>query len=310
MVKNTLNVNVINESLIFQFQKLINGVHPLLRRDVVKALDLSHKLLISPLSEEDFPAILSGAWAFAIFLFIEYLNPNINTEFAIHIAIAGECWFTALDFIDDLQDEDTTPVIQELGHNRVQSVILTLQLLAQKAILQNDVSQDIKIRLLQILLNKTLASVNGQHLDVLFESYKADAVSLEESLEIVANKSGSLLSLALGFAAVTAGASEKLQKQIEEVSVLIGIYHQLMNDCTDFLRPDKTDVRRGKKTVPAILVSQYGEQKGLVSAKAMTLLYQERVLKKVALLEKCVGRPLPLLLRHLLGIGNDEKLNH
>jgi geranylgeranyl pyrophosphate synthase len=160
-----------------------------------------------------------------------------------------------------------------------------------------------------MLLEKTLVSLGGQHRDMLVESYAANAVSLEECLEITAAKSGALVSLALGFAALVAEVSEEVQHIVDALGPLLGIYHQLTNDCTDVLRADKSDLARGKKTLPIILMNQYGDQKGLAAARSMTLLYRERALNQLVLLETCLGRPMFPLLRHTLDVAHVENLN-
>jgi geranylgeranyl pyrophosphate synthase len=308
-------VNHIQDLLIFQFRQLLDDVHSLLGQDIVRALELSHSLLTSLPAEQDLPSTPSGAWALSIVLLARYLNPDTEQAqtYTVRLAVVVECWMIALGYIDDLQDEDVTPVIQELGRARTQSVALALQLLAQKAILftvsPEAIPDELQFHVAHMLLEKTLVAVGGQHRDMLVESYAANAISAEECLEITAAKSGALLTIVFDFAALVAEISEEVQRIIDALGPLLGIYHQLMNDCTDVLRADKSDLARSKKTLPIVLMNQYGNQKGLAAARSMTLLYRERALNQVASLETCLERPMPPLLRHVLGVTDVENLN-
>src|SRR5205814_5186968 len=138
--------------------------------------------------------------------------------------------------------------------------------------------------------------------------------TLEEYLEIVSAKSGSLFRLACRLGVVCADGDEQTYEQFSELGKLLGIAHQLDNDCHDLyhliqvefsaptdsesaLSQGKSDLLRGKKTLPIIFAAQRGyiiqdmdsltsENKkvalralheGILSAWGVCLLYRERV---------------------------------
>jgi geranylgeranyl diphosphate synthase, type I len=88
-------------------------------------------------------------------------------------------------------------------------------------------------RRLAILLiaNHELAKVQiGQGMDILWSQQQNFAVSPAKYLEMAANKTSALISMALRIGAVAAGAGEKTLKLLEELAVDIGLAYQIRDD--------------------------------------------------------------------------------
>jgi geranylgeranyl pyrophosphate synthase len=159
----------------------------------------------------------------------------------------------------------------------------------------------------------TLLATSGQHRDLLAERQSLQEFTNEESVELVIEKcveiargkAGSIMRLACCLGVMCAGAEKELLEQISLLGELLGIAHQLHNDCHDlydFLanrgaqgdtRQEKSDMARGKKTLPIVLAYTLQEsptradtedyedalalQRGILAAWGIRLLYRERV---------------------------------
>ncbi len=144
------------------------------------------------------------------------------------------------------------------------------------------------------------------------------------------------MSLACQLGALCAGASEEPCNQFAEAGKLLGIAHQLDNDCHDLYdllqaytfapepalisKSSKTDLVRNKKTLPVVLaagrdaifqqdarvVDQEIEgnlkalKEGITATWGICLLYRERA--RECLQEMAARRPIALLLGALLGL--------
>ena len=147
---------------------------------------------------------------------------------------------------------------------------------------------------------------------------------------MAAAKAGSLMSLACRLGALCAGADETLCEQFAEMGKLLGIAHQLDNDSHDLYyllqgatsstaTSGKSDLERGKKTLPVVLAahSENSLQKqalsadeerqehlkalheGITTTWGICLLYRERARDRLQEIE--ARQPIDPLLRLLLG---------
>jgi geranylgeranyl pyrophosphate synthase len=196
------------------------------------------------------------------------------------------------------------------------------------------------LRLLEAFEASTLRAVSGQHRDILSEQQPMQGFSQEECLDIAAAKAGSLVRLALQMGAICAGADDDLLQQLSELGDLLGISHQLDNDAHDLYdllqgNPDlqlllndelsarsaKSDLERGKKTLPIVLAAGQKEtlqriveltdeekkellrtfNEAIITAWGMCLLYRERARECLQTLE--ARKPVTPSLRMLLGLA-------
>lgn len=265
-----------------RLQFFLTTLHPMLRPDVAYALEAEGKLLsrpriqINPSSSQP-PPLPAGVWPLLTLLVAQSISPIVDPICASSVAIAMECTACAIDLLDDILDEDQTPTMQALGMARVTNVSTALLLVAQQAILSlsaRDVAPSHILRLLDTLQEGIMAVTAGQHLDLLAEQRPVQDFTREECINIAAAKAGSLLRLACRLGAQCAGANDALCEQFSELGELVGIAAQLDNDCHDLYYllqgrafavttaeaetvsiSGKTDLVRGKKTLPIVLAA-------------------------------------------------------
>ncbi|MGH2494618.1 MAG: polyprenyl synthetase family protein [Ktedonobacteraceae bacterium] len=319
---------------------LLSTLHPALRTDVKRAFEESGKLLFqsSDSASASHLTMPSGSWPLLTLSIARHISPNIDPIFASSVAIATECFVCALDLLDDVEDEDRTPIVQELGAARTLNVSTALLALAQRALLsllQQGVDQALVLRLLSVMDEATLVATSGQHRDLLAEQRKASDFTREECIEIAAAKAGSIMRLACLLGAICASASDAECAEFAEMGELLGIAHQLDNDAHDLYyllesadaSPDipvarnvKTDLARGKKTLPVVLAAsgnaslqenleptdevtqEYMQalREGIMTTWAICLLYRERASDRAQAIS--LRKPLAPELRLLLGL--------
>ncbi|HEU0000352.1 MAG TPA: polyprenyl synthetase family protein [Ktedonobacteraceae bacterium] len=318
---------------------LLSTLHPALRVDVRRAFEERGKLLSQ--SSYDANAASSGlppgSWPLLTLLIAQCISPRIDLILASNVALATECFVCALDLLDDVEDEDQTPIILELGAARVLNVSTALLALAQRSLLslfQQGVEEALVLHLLGVMDEATLVATSGQHRDLLAEQRKADDLTREECIEIAAAKAGAIMRLACLLGAICAGATEAESAEFAEIGGMLGIAHQLDNDAHDLYyllesadaSPDipgdrhvKTDLARGKKTLPVVLAASVSESlqenrepsdgvkqeypqalhEGIVTTWGVSLLYRERAEDRLLAISS--RRSLAPELRLLLG---------
>jgi geranylgeranyl pyrophosphate synthase len=323
-----------------RLQRFLDELHPALRVDVARVLEEEGKLLAPPAPVATSRTLAAGVWPLLTFLVAQHVAPDIDPLLAGNVAIAVECLVCAFDLQDDIEDEDLTPVVEALGPARMVNISTTLLALAQQAILslsQYGLAHSLVLRLLDVLQETTLAVTLGQQRDILAEQKSAQDFTLEESLEIAEQKAGSLFRAACMLGALCAGADDDLCAQFAELGRLLGIAHQLDNDCHDLYyfmegessfspieaeasaRSVKTDLVRGKKTLPVILAAKSPEalqhtsfslgdathlpglHEGIIAAWGICLLYRERAHDQLRKIEARL--PISPALRSLLGFS-------
>lgn len=325
--------------LVERLEFFLAALPPILRYDVELALKEEGKLLshrdVASLAQPKLPI---GSWSLLTLLVAEYVSPDIDSPIASSVAIAIECFICALDLLDDVEDNDQTPIIQILGMARVLNVSTALLALAQRSILslsQLNVPPERVFQLLNILQEATLAATAGQQGDLLAEQRSVQDLTYEECIETAAGKAGSLMSLACQLGAVCAGADDHLCKQFAALGELLGIAQQLDNDCHDLYhllqdyisasgqtsptKSGKTDLVRKKKTLPVVLAAgrditlhenawtpdkeieahRNALQEGIITTWGICLLYRERARDRLQEIE--AQRPITPLLGRLLG---------
>ncbi|MEO8972317.1 MAG: polyprenyl synthetase family protein [Ktedonobacteraceae bacterium] len=318
---------------------MLATLHPLLKSDVQQVLEDKGKLLYQP-DKSISLALPPGNWALLPLLIAQHVNPVIKDAVVSSIGVAIECFVCALDLLDDVEDEDQTPVVQKLGVARTLNVSTTLLMLAQQALLSlalQHIPCDRVFLLLDTLLSSVLHATAGQHRDLLAEQRPAKDMTDEECIEIAAGKAGAIMRLACMIGALLADADETLCIQFGEMGELLGIAHQLDNDSHDLYyllqaqtstgdavdpgtvtHSVKSDLARGKKTLPVVLaahnqrilqensaVADEGSeeykaalQEGIITTWGMCLLYRDRAYDCFQKIEtqKPVAPPLRMLL--------------
>lgn len=337
--------------LVERLQLLLVGLQPDLRKDVVLALQAPGKLLSSVSSAtENSPvqasALPAGVWPLLTLLVAQHLAPDLAAPVAADVAIAVECFVCAIDLLDDAMDGDQTPLTASIGVPRMLTVSTALLMLVQRAIISlstHGVASERILHLLDTLQEAALAVTNGQHRDVLAEHLPVEEFNQEICLEIAAAKAGALMRMVCLLGALCAGADAQLCLLCAKLGELLGIAHQLDNDCHDVSailyntsslsslteQPVKTDIERGKKTLPLVLAATTNIQtasenarlqqqafptdddkqererralrEGILTTWGICLLYRERARDCLQEIEAST-RPIDPALHHLLGI--------
>ncbi len=318
-----------------QLNTFLSTLHPLIRKDVIRALGEPGKLLspVAPLNSTP-PA---GMWSLLPFLVAQYVDPNVDKRQAAIVAVSVECFICALDLLDDVEDEDQTAIVKEIGVARILNVSTALLALTNHLLLtltQAGFPQEQVVHLINTIQTSLITAVEAQHRDILAEQRTAESFTTEECIEISEGKAGSLIRLACLMGALYAGASDEIVSQFSELGRLLGIAHQLDNDSRDMydiLRYQqtneqsgtvKTDVARQKKTLPVVLaahaisvlrqsasISKLKEQRvwvdvlheGIMTTRGISLLYREHAYEQLQQIE--AQRPISHALRLLLGFA-------
>lgn len=317
-----------------RLQALLSPLDPGLRADVTRALREEGKLLWQAGYSTDPPP---GVWGLLPLLVTQHLSPDTDPHYATSVAIAVEVYICALDLLDDIEDDDQTPVVVELGVARVLSVATTLLFLSQQALLSTaQYAGPVRVmRLIEALSIASLTATSGQHRDILTAESSVTELTPQVCVEILTAKSGSLMSLACRLGALCAGASAEESERWAHLGKLLGVAHQLDNDahgtydlllapynCPHRSSSARTSAARNKKTLPVVLAAQivaqlhpggtaWSEeedqrvyhralQEAIVITGAKAVLCREHVRAFAGELE--VTRPLPRALRLLLGL--------
>lgn len=159
---------------------------------------------------------------------------------------------------------------------------------------------DSKLRMVTDTFNDmALKLYEGQRLDMDFET--SEKISLNEYLEMIEGKTGSLLGAAVKIGAIIGGASGKDAQAMYEFGVMTGLAFQIQDDWLDtfgdsttFGKPIGGDILNGKKTYLYVAALEEGGQtaealrvafnmpSGDMKIKAVTRLYE-----KIGVGEKC-----------------------
>lgn len=234
-----------------------------LQADVKTALAGESKLL----SDTEEAKVPSGVWSLLTLLLSHYLAPDIDLLVASSVALSLECYVCAIDLLDDVMDEDQTPTLLDLGIPRALSASDALRALASQSLLSlQSRSAPLVLSLLETLTLSSLAVAAGQTDDVLAEHRPTETMSFEMCIAIARAKAGSIMQLACRLAAVCARVSDAQYQRLSAMGEYLGIAHQLDNDAHDlydllYPKPEhtavgKSDLFRGKKTLPVVLAAQ------------------------------------------------------
>lgn len=322
-----------------RFSPFLQALHPLLQNDVQRALRERGKLLAPAGPNTVRPVLPSGVWSLLTLLVAFQVDETIDLTCACGVALAVECFICALDLLDDVEDEDQTSIVRELGVARVLNTSTTLLMLTQRILLSlppSTISPTLTLSLLDALQEAALRATAGQHRDLLAEQRAASEMTQEECIEIATGKAGALMELTCRLGALCAGADQHLSELFAQMGLLLGIAHQLDNDSHDLydllqfpvsaiIKGEietatgsmKSDLLRGKKTLPVVLAAQTPSSssvkernaeeylqalhEGIITTWGISLLYRERASGCLQQIE--AHRPVATSLRLLLGFA-------
>lgn len=280
MLEATSELDGVRRVLCERLLRYLDSLDPVLREDVSAALAMEGKVLHWPASE------LDGRWALLPFCLARDLRAvahvaSARADAVCDVALAMECVVCATDLLDDVMDDDATPLVEQLGIARVLNAALALVSLSQRmllALLDLDLPVTLATRLMDMVQRAILQASAGQQQDLLAERRLACSLTREDCLEIASAKAGSLLSLACQMGALCAGVEEIWIERCAEVGRLLGIAAQLDNDAHDLYgllqsasgqKSQKSDLAHGKKTLPIVLAAHSLQKTRALDARAI-----------------------------------------
>ncbi len=177
---------------------------------------------------------------FAELSIIHFQAFNGNSQETALLAAAIELLILSFDMLDDLEDLDNMDEPwMKIKHPIALNAATTLYTLSQHAVLSLISSN--KLQILDVFTRLSIQAMEGQHVDL------ENSIHTEETcLEVMKNKSGSLIALASVSGMLLAGANHP---SVEEYSYQVGIAAQIDNDFRDLFNPLKNDVSTQKKSL-------------------------------------------------------------
>ncbi|GCE30196.1 hypothetical protein KDA_56800 [Dictyobacter alpinus] len=193
----------------------------------------------------------NGLWPLLVWFIARVYAPTFDVQTVGRGALAMECLVCSFDLYDDIEDEETTSIVAELGHKRVTMAATALWSLGQSLLLSlhTHMADELFLSMFTGSLLKIQHSIEGQHLDILASRLPWTKMSEEQILEISRKKSGSLASLACLLGSTLGGAGVAEIELWSELGLRLGAAKQIHNDCFDM----DEDWQQGKKTLPILL---------------------------------------------------------
>jgi geranylgeranyl pyrophosphate synthase len=185
-------------------------------------------------------------------------------------AVAVELAMSAADLLDELADEDPSPVVERYGPGQALNTGNLMLVMSQQVLLKAaHVGNGRYLSALNALQEMLVEAAVGQHLDMLYDSMPPHEVSLEMSADVTAKKAGALIAGAWRVGAVLSGAEAHVVDLLARLGREIGGFAQLSNDLEAVLPLDisadnvalmeeggppgpKTDLRLRKRTLPVV----------------------------------------------------------
>ncbi|MDQ3929264.1 MAG: polyprenyl synthetase family protein [Chloroflexota bacterium] len=197
-------------------------------------------------------------------------SPSGAWREALPGAVAVEIAMAAADLLDELADDDPSPVVARYGPGQALNTANLMLVMSQQVLLKAlSGGNDRYLAALDALQEMLVEAAVGQHLDMLYDKMGPDEVTLEMSAEVTAKKAGALIGGAWRVGAVISGAGAPVVDLLARLGREIGGYAQLSNDIEAVLPLDissgdanpttgggpperKTDLRLRKRTMPVV----------------------------------------------------------
>lgn len=247
-----------------------SGVMPASLIEIGKAaLSTPGKVMSTPF-EGDPARVRAPRWPLAVTLSYQAASQpedRDNWTRAVPAAAAVEIAMAAADLLDELTDQDPSPVIERYGPGQALNAGNLMLVMAQQSLLRDALGAlgnggERAMSALDALQNMLVEAAVGQHLDMLYERMGPAEVTVEMSNAMTQMKAGALISGACRIGALTAGAPAQVVKLLARFGREIGGIAQLENDLRDVLplsalvgaapNQQKTDLLLRKRTLPIV----------------------------------------------------------
>ena len=184
----------------------------------------------------------------------------------VRVAAAVELFMAALDAIDELEDDDYSPLVQEAGTAQALNVSTALLVLAQHLLAglgEDGVPPERVPLFVRALAQAGLTASGGQHLDLTAEG--REDVSTADALDIARRKAGAMVGVACRLGALLGTGDEEVLALYDAWGCHYGTAAQLANDLRDAEnKGQKSDWQRAKGTLP-LIYSRNSPTRGLES---------------------------------------------
>ncbi len=164
---------------------------------------------------------------------------------------------------DDIQDDDVErhhqPTVWRVwGKAQAINAGTVMRMLANVALRRLKVSPAKKLRIQNLMDEATIRLIEGQYLDISFES--RNDISTSDYIDMVGCKTAALIACAVGSGAELGTGDRKTISSLQEFGWNLGMAFQTKDDILGIWgkkeetgKPSGNDIRRRKKTLPIIL---------------------------------------------------------
>lgn len=215
--------------------------------------------------------IPQGFWGLLPYEVADYCATSPQNAYCFRrLSVACELLLCALDYFDELEDNDDSEARRTLGDGPLLNCATALYQEGFQILIELDTSFNRPLHLASIASEELRLAMSGQHLDLLSEKRSWDEIEPEECIVIAEAKSGGLCRMACRLACALVDAPDPLATHFAEIGLHIGLAAQLENDMHDLEQTlfgengqplTKTDLLREKKTYPLVLAYQTTLQK-------------------------------------------------
>ncbi|HYO48636.1 MAG TPA: polyprenyl synthetase family protein [Chloroflexia bacterium] len=183
---------------------------------------------------------------------------------AMPAAVAVEIAMAAADLLDEIADDDPSPIVRQYGPGQALNTANLMLVMAQQVLLKaaRGANGERALDALGALQEMLVDAAMGQHLDMLYDRMGAGEVDLEMSARVTELKAGTLIGGACRMGALMAGADKQVVDLLEKFGRAMGGIAQIINDIQDVLPAEegsggseierKTDVALHKRTMPIV----------------------------------------------------------
>ncbi|HYP39812.1 MAG TPA: polyprenyl synthetase family protein [Chloroflexia bacterium] len=226
-----------------------------------------HETLLLPAEEDDAQSTLTPRWPLYV---VACYQAAVGQEGrgtwkeAVPAAVAVEISMAAADLLDEIADEDPSPIVQQYGAGQALNTANLMLVMAQQVLLKAACggSGEKALDALGALQEMLMDAAVGQHLDMLYDRMGAGEVDLEMSARVTELKAGTLIGGACRMGALMAGADKQVVDLLAKFGQAMGGVAQIINDIQDVLPAEegnggvnierKTDVALHKRTLPIV----------------------------------------------------------
>jgi len=177
-------------------------------------------------------------------------------EFVPRISAAFEVCIAALDVLDEIQDGDQSPLVENIGVARALNITTALLNLAYVILSQNEgqfPDWDLGVSMSQLLAETVISATVGQDQDL--AAADSDDVTVDDAIGIARRKSGSLVGGACCMGARLGTRDTELLAEYRDFGVHFGTMSQIANDMHEVQASGVTsDLQRNKATLPLVFL--------------------------------------------------------